>query len=84
MMSVEAGQAEPCHNQLQQQYANHYPCWQALIFTVDITAIQIVLFIYYCIGNSASSGLDSQLESPLIYRKDTFNNMFYNIILILK
>ena len=70
MMSVEAGQAESCHKQLQQKYANHYPCWQALIFTIDITAIHIVLFIYYCIGNSVCSGLDSLLESPLIYRND--------------
>ena len=73
MMSVEAGQTEPCHKQIQQQYANHYHYWQALpIFTVAITeAIQIVLFTYYCgIGNSVSSGLDSLLESPLIYRND--------------
>ena len=73
MMSVEFGQTEPCHKQIQQQYANNYPCWQTLpIFTVAITeAIQIVLFICYCgIGNSVSSGLDSLLESPLIYLND--------------
>ena len=47
MVSVEAGQTEPCHKQIKKQYANHYPCWQALpIFTVAITTIQIMVVLY--------------------------------------
>ena len=69
IVSVEAGNAEPCKQQ-QQQYSNHYRCWPLPIFTVAITAIQIVLFTYYCIGDSVSSGLDTLVESPLIYRTD--------------
>ena len=64
IVSVEAGTAEPCK---QQQYSNHYSCWPLPIFTVATTVIQIVLFTYYCIGDS---DLDSLVESPLIYRTD--------------
>ena len=67
IISVEDGQHHPCK---WQQYADHYHCWSVPIFTASITAIQIGLFSYYCIGDLVLGLKEGLVESLLIYRGD--------------